>query len=498
MRYLASPENPQELSADRDRINEISSAPPCKSSSKAPQTKPNPNTLGVSIDSIPPTTIMGVTTKDGFLSPDPEKGPMTKKALGVESAIPASGRSSITLNCQDRAGFGSETEGDGEVIAATLKVSLRERLRHFTFAWYTLTMSTGGISLLLALLPHRFPGLTTIGTIIFILSLTLQTLITLLLCLRFILFPSSIYPALTQSPEAMFVGTFFLSLAATLSNISIYGIPQCGAWLPVALRVCFWIYLAVTFLVSILQYDRLFRNKSHLSASSMTPAWILPIFPVMLAGTLAGFFSPSQPAGHALAILAAGAAAQGLGMLVSVFFYGTYLTRLMAHGLPDLRPGMFIAVGPPSFTAAALVSMGGDIPRVLSATSTEAVPVVAALELSQPELLGEAFRLVCLGSAVFLWGLSFWFCALSLAGLYGMPDAKFHLSWWSFVFPNVGFTIATLRIGEAAGSDGVEWLGIVMAAILTVVWMGVGGLTVKAVGRREIAWPGRDEDVPHH
>ena len=38
------------------------------------------------------------------------------------------------------------------------KVGLRGRLKHFTWAWFTSTMSSGGISILLAETPHRFNG----------------------------------------------------------------------------------------------------------------------------------------------------------------------------------------------------------------------------------------------------------------------------------------------------------------------------------------------------
>ena len=45
--------------------------------------------------------------------------------------------------------------------------------------------------------------------------------------------------------------------------------------------------------------------------------------------------------------------------MVSTFMYANYIGRLMTNGLPspDARPGMFIAVGPPSFTAIAFIGI---------------------------------------------------------------------------------------------------------------------------------------------
>jgi hypothetical protein len=38
------------------------------------------------------------------------------------------------------------------------KIGTRQRLKHFTFAWFLSTMSTGGLALALAETPHQFPG----------------------------------------------------------------------------------------------------------------------------------------------------------------------------------------------------------------------------------------------------------------------------------------------------------------------------------------------------
>ena len=52
-------------------------------------------------------------------------------------------------------------------------VTIRERLSHFTWAWFEITMSTGALAILLTYQPFTFPGLQTIGKIVFILDLVL-------------------------------------------------------------------------------------------------------------------------------------------------------------------------------------------------------------------------------------------------------------------------------------------------------------------------------------
>lgn len=367
-------------------------------------------------------------------------------------------------------------------------------------------MSTSGIALTLAITPHRFPGLSAVGLAIFLLDLVSFLLITAAILLRFALYRRTVTRAFTRPSEALFVPTLFLSLAAILSNIDEYARLYLSEAQVVSLergflRVAFWVYVAACFALSVGQYHLLFTVKEtrRLLPSAMTPGWLMPILPVMLAGSVAATCVRGLEGGEAVGVLCAGLAAQGLGFLVSAFMYATYLSRLMAFGLPAQRPGMFIAVGPPSFTCAALVGMAVEVPRVLGELvgdrGIEAAGVWAGLGDVDVQTLGAAVRLMALCSAVFLWGLSFWFFAsASAAVVAGMPDRKFHLSWWSFVFPNVGFTLASIRLGAALGSEGVLWFSTVMTAFLFLAWAFIAFRCVRAVYMREIVWPGHDED----
>ena len=66
-------------------------------------------------------------------------------------------------------------------------------------------MSTGGIALLLAVTPHRFYGLTTIGTTIFILDVVLFFILTSLILTRFYLFPGTFTQSIYHQTESLFI-----------------------------------------------------------------------------------------------------------------------------------------------------------------------------------------------------------------------------------------------------------------------------------------------------
>lgn len=208
----------------------------------------------------------------------------------------------------------------------------------------------------------------------------------------------------------------------------------------------------------------------------------------MLSGTVASVISGSQPPHQAIPILIAGTTFQGLGMLISIFMYSNYIGRLMSYGLPspETRPGMFISVGPPSFTGLAFIGMANAAIEVFPNTfvlGTAAVPTAQIL------------KIVAVFLAIVLWSLSlFFFCISLLATLNGMKKMSFHLTWWSFVFPNTGFIIAVIDIGTEIDSQAVLWVSSVATVLQVTIWLLVFVAHARAVARKQILWPGKDED----
>jgi tellurite resistance protein TehA-like permease len=72
---------------------------------------------------------------------------------------------------------------------------------------------------------------------------------------------------------------------------------------------------------------------------------------------------------------------------------------------------------------------------------------------------------------------------------------KFDLSWWAFIFPNAGLTIAAIQLGNALGSPAIGDVCSAATIVICVVWLVVAVMHVRAVWKREILWPGVDEDM---
>lgn len=344
-------------------------------------------------------------------------------------------------------------------------------------------MSTGGFATLLSVQPHTFTGIMTIGTIVYIFDLVLFVCLCTAITARFIMYPGSFHKSLKHPKEALFFPTFWLSLPTIIGGMNNYGVGNVGDWLIVVLRVLFWLYFALTLLVAIFQYWYLFMAK-QLLVKSMAPSWILPIFPVMLTGTLASIIASNQPPDQRMPIIVAGVASQGLGWTVAVMLYAVMLVRLFEYGLPppNARPGMFICVGPPGFTILALIGMSNALPEGYGyfATNPTALPALKAMAL----FVG-----------IFIWMIGFWwFCIAVVSLLYGAKKMSFSLVNWALVFPNTGFTIAVIDIGEQLQSQGVQWVGSIMSIFIFIAWFFTLCFHAKAVLTKRMMMPGMDED----
>lgn len=213
--------------------------------------------------------------------------------------------------------------------------------------WFAATMSTGSLAVVLGNTPNKFTGLQTIGKVVFMFDLVLFLLFNALMITRFILVPRKFLASLHHPVEGLFHGTYWVSLALILNCAYIYGHANTGPWFMEALEVCFWLYCSAAFIIGVFQYSMFFRLE-RLNVTDAVPAWIFPIYPLLVVGTLAGTILPGQPERPSWNIFIGGVLLQGLAWVVSFLMYALYMQRLMTGSLPSpaTRPGMFVSVGP--------------------------------------------------------------------------------------------------------------------------------------------------------
>ncbi|KAI0407696.1 voltage-dependent anion channel-domain-containing protein [Xylaria palmicola] len=366
------------------------------------------------------------------------------------------------------------------------KLGLRQRIHHFTWAWFTWPMSTGGLSLLIYSQPYQFPGLRQIGFAVYIANLVIFTTLVACMVTRFCLYRDALRKSVTHAREGLFLPTFFLAIATIITSTERTVVPRNDAPLRWLILGAFWGYLLVTLVLAVAQYSHLFA-KHKFALNTMMPAWVLPIFPIMLSGTIASVIAQSQPGIAAIPIIIGGLAAQGLGIWVAGMMYAHMIGRLMQAELPNRehRPGLFMNVGPPAFTALAFIGMANGLPSSFGHQQGA---------ISEVDII----RRFALIAAIFLWGLALWWFFIAAVAVASAPPKHFHLGWWAMVFPNTGFILATISIAKEFKNPHALRFASALSILLVLMYIFVLVSHIRALVRQDIMYPGRDEDVNDH
>jgi C4-dicarboxylate transporter/malic acid transport protein len=373
------------------------------------------------------------------------------------------------------------------------KLSFKERIRHFTWTWFCLTMATGGIANVLYTVPFRFPGLYAIGCLFFILNIVLFLFNVVMISCRFYFYPRTFKASFLHPTESLFIPAAIVSFGIILINISQYGVDMAGVgwWLERGMIVLFWMDcgLAVCFSIGIYL---LMWSTTTFTISQMTPIWIFPAYPLLIIGPHAGNLAPKvEDPGISLTIILTGYVIQGIGFLVSLMIYAAFIYRLMTQKLPkeSMRPGMFISVGPSGFTVAGVIMMGQELPKTVPSDF---------MGEGNGELAGKVGMICANYLGLWLWGLALWFFFVSVGAHWSCArrgKMDFAMTWYSFIFPNTALTTATFAIARALnGNKPIEYVGCAMTIALICMWFFVVFMNVRAVIIRQILWPEKQED----
>lgn len=112
--------------------------------------------------------------------------------------------------------------------------------------------------------------------------------------------------------------------------------------------------------------------------------------------------------------------------------------------------------------------------------------------------VGDLWFGVSVAAALFIWLMAIWFSALSiLSVLRAARQMHFSLTWWALIFPNVGLALATINVGNALPSTGIQALGSAMTVVLVIVWFFCAGAHIRAVINRDILAVGKDLEVEY-
>ncbi|KAJ5580746.1 hypothetical protein N7450_007047 [Penicillium hetheringtonii] len=432
--------------------------------------------------------------EDGYRTPTIEDAERTLSILGVMDSSASQAREvhstaldavlqRVSSRATDRAAGKEKDSGisgckdrdyDPNGTAADYfasKLSWKKRIRHVTWAYFTITMATGGLANVLYQVPFKFNGLETIGIVVFLINIALYLFIWGLLIARFYHYPYTFKASFLHPTESLFIPASIVSFGTILINISQFGPENAGPWLLTAVDVLFWLDAALAVVLS--------ADDTHLD---------LPAYPLLIIGPHAGILSAKLDPERALRVIIGGTTIQGVGFLVSMMVYSAFIYRLMTQKLPreNLRPGMFVSVGPSGFTVAGIVNMASEAKRAFPADFMGDGPLAA-----------NVLRVVVDFASLWLWGLAVFFFIIASAAHWsaiGPGRMVFSMTWFSFVFPNTALITATFAIGQAFSCKAINIIGCVAILPLLLMYFFVCYMMIRAIVTHQILWPQKGED----
>lgn len=331
-----------------------------------------------------------------------------------------------------------------------------------------------------------------------------------MLLTRFLSYPTTFRASLVHPTESLFVPAFAVSFGTICITIVEYGASNTGQWLTHAVWVLFWFNLGLALVLSITIYMILWSSLTF-TIAQMTPIWIFPAYPLLIIGPHAANLSAKlESPTQALQVIIGGFTVQGIGFLVSLTIYSSFVYRLMSQKLPadPSRPAMFVSVGPAAFTCSGTIGMAANLQSAIVGSRSAGDSFMAV----PPVLAAQILQLVGNWMCLWLWGLAFWFFFVSvisnIAPLFTHKEASRHgekyskhahkipfaMTWYSYIFPQTALTTATFRIADAFEIHALKIIGCIMTGLLVAMWIFVVIMMIRAVMLKQILWPERGED----
>lgn len=162
----------------------------------------------------------------------------------------------------------------------------RRIVRNFSPSWFSVTMGTGVVSLILYSIPFQTDWLYWLSVVFFILNLCIFMAATVISLLRYTLYPE-IWTVMIQDPtNSLFLGTSCMGMATLVQALINLCCPYWGVW-ATYLAWGLWMVNAVLSLAVTLSLSFLLISQSKVeSLDRITAAQLLPIATTIVASGL--------------------------------------------------------------------------------------------------------------------------------------------------------------------------------------------------------------------
>lgn len=336
----------------------------------------------------------------------------------------------------------------------------KDVIRHFTPNWFTATMGTGVVSMILIQLPFAQSFLFTLATLLWQFNIILFSVFSVLYLLRWFLFPHEAKQIFNHPNMSLFLGAIPMGLATILNGFLSFGV---GLYGEVAIHIAqaLWyidvfLALAIAWIVPFCMFSR----QNH-QLHTMTAIWLLPVVACEVAASSAGMLVGHLPADlHSFHLLMGSYVLWGISVLPAFAILTILMLRMALHQLPEKEVAIssWLSLGPIGTGALGLLLLGQQVQRV--------APNVGF------EQFANVFQALGVVGSLVLLGFGLWW--LGLAILTTLRHAKtgipFNLGWWGLTFPLGVFILALFNLGHQVEVVFLQYVAVALSILLLTMW----------------------------
>ena len=333
-------------------------------------------------------------------------------------------------------------------------------IRQFTPNWFTVSMGTGVVALIVSEFPMLKALTWQLGTGLWYFNILLFVLFSVLYGLRWAFYPHEAKQIFQHPSMSLFLGTIPMALATILNGFLKYGQPIYGDTAVQIAQTLWYADVVLALLVAWVVPFAMYRHQEH-ALQQMTAVWLLPIVACEVAASSGGLLLGHLAADtHAIAILLGSYVLWGVSVLPAFAILTILMLRLVLHKLPEkeLAVSSWLALGPIGTAALALLVLGHQAPMLM-----------ASLGLAQ---LGQLFQQAGILASLILLGFGLWWLGIAVLTTlhHAKQDLPFNLGWWGLTFPLGVYTLAILTLAQQLNLAFLYAVGYAFAAILMLLW----------------------------
>ena len=342
-------------------------------------------------------------------------------------------------------------------------------IRQFTPNWFTVSMGTGVVALIVSEFPMLKALTWQLGTGLWYFNILLFVLFSVLYSLRWAFYPHEAKQIFQHPSMSLFLGTIPMALATILNGFLKYGQFIYGDTAVQIAQTLWYADVVLALLVAWAVPFAMYRHQEH-ALQQMTAVWLLPIVACEVAASSGGLLLGHLAADtHAVAILLGSYVLWGVSVLPAFAILTILMLRLVLHKLPEkeLAVSSWLALGPIGTAALALLVLGHQAPTLM-----------ASLGLAQ---LGQLFHQAGILASLILLGFGLWWLGIAVLTTlhHAKQDLPFNLGWWGLTFPLGVYTLAILNLAQQLNLAFLYAVGYAFAAILMLLWSLVATKTAQ-------------------